>query len=80
LTPTLIVWGAGDRVVLSSGTVPVLQALLPHAQAIVMPHVGHAPMTERPQQSADDYLHFRAQMASAARSPACVGLRRRPRR
>jgi pimeloyl-ACP methyl ester carboxylesterase len=58
-TPTLIVWGAEDRV-LSAGSVPLLQALLPQSQAIVMPHVGHAPMIERPQQSAEDYLRFRA--------------------
>jgi pimeloyl-ACP methyl ester carboxylesterase len=64
-TPTLIVWGADDRV-LSPGTVPMLQALLPHAQAIVMPHVGHAPMIERPQQSAEDYLRFRTQMPASA--------------
>jgi pimeloyl-ACP methyl ester carboxylesterase len=60
-TPTLIVWGAEDRA-LSVGTVPVLQALLPHSQAIVMPGVGHAPMIERPKQSAEDYLRFRAQV------------------
>jgi pimeloyl-ACP methyl ester carboxylesterase len=64
-TPTLIVWGDEDRA-LAVGTVPVLQALLPHAQAIVMPHVGHAPMIERPRQSAEDYLRFRAQVAGAA--------------
>ena len=64
-TPTLIVWGDEDRA-LSVGTVPVLEALLPNAQAIVMPHVGHAPMIERPQQSADDYLRFREQLAAAA--------------
>jgi pimeloyl-ACP methyl ester carboxylesterase len=58
-TPTLIVWGAEDRA-LSVGTVPVLNQLLPNAQAIVMPHVGHAPMIERPQQTAEDYLRFRA--------------------
>jgi pimeloyl-ACP methyl ester carboxylesterase len=58
-TPTLIVWGDEDRA-LSVGTVPVLKALLPDAQAIVMPHVGHAPMIERPQQTAEDYLRFRA--------------------
>ena len=58
-TPTLIVWGDEDRA-LSVGTVPVLEALLPHAQAVVMPHVGHAPMIERPQQTAEDYLRFRA--------------------
>ena len=63
-TPTLIVWGDEDRA-LSVGTVPVLQALLPNAQAVVMPHVGHAPMIERPQQSADDYLRFRDQLAAA---------------
>jgi pimeloyl-ACP methyl ester carboxylesterase len=58
-TPTLIVWGAEDRA-LSVGTVPVLQALLPHSQAVVMPGVGHAPMIERPKQAAQDYLQFRA--------------------
>src|ERR1700761_1101614 len=62
-TPTLIVWGDEDRA-LSVATVPVLEALLPNAQAIVMPHVGHAPMIERPKQSADDYLHFREQLAA----------------
>ena len=61
-TPTLIVWGDEDRA-LSVGTVPVLKTLLPNAQAVVMPHVGHAPMIERPQQSAEDYLRFRDQLA-----------------
>ncbi len=60
-TPTLIVWGDEDRA-LSVGTVPVLQTLLPNAQAVVMPHVGHAPMIERPQQTAEDYLRFRASL------------------
>jgi pimeloyl-ACP methyl ester carboxylesterase len=68
-TPTLIVWGDEDRA-LSVGTVPVLQALLPNAQAIVMPHIGHAPMIERPRQSAEDYLRFRAGLPSAAASAA----------
>jgi hypothetical protein len=27
-----------------------------------MPGVGHAPMIERPKQSAEDYLRFRAQV------------------
>ena len=57
-TPTLVVWGDEDRA-LSVGTVPVLKTLLPNAQAIVMPHVGHAPMIERPKESAEDYLRFR---------------------
>jgi pimeloyl-ACP methyl ester carboxylesterase len=63
-TPTLVVWGAEDRA-LSVGTVPVLQALLPKAQAIVMPHVGHAPMIERPKATAEDYVRFRATLAAA---------------
>jgi len=61
-TPTLIVWGAEDRV-LSVGAVPVLQSLLPRAEAIVMPGVGHAPMIEQPEQAASDYLRFRARIA-----------------
>jgi pimeloyl-ACP methyl ester carboxylesterase len=67
-TPTLIVWGAEDRAV-SPGTVPVLQALLPNSQAIVMPHVGHAPMIERPREAAEDYLRFRAGIAASAAQP-----------
>ena len=62
-TPTLIVWGDEDRA-LSVGTVPILKTMLPNAQAVVMPHVGHAPMIERPRQSADDYLRFREQLAA----------------
>ena len=64
LTPTLIVWGEQDRV-LSVGAVPLLKALLPHAEAIVMPGIGHAPMIERPAQSAEDYLQFRARIAGS---------------
>ncbi len=64
-TPTLIVWGAEDRV-LSPGTVPLLEALLPDAQAIVMPHVGHAPMFEQPQAAAEDYIRFRDKLSSTA--------------
>lgn len=63
-TPALIVWGDEDRA-LSVGTVPVLRTLLPNAQAIVMPHIGHAPMIERPKESAEDYLRFRAGLAAA---------------
>ena len=62
-TPTLVVWGDEDRA-LSVGTVPLLQKLLPNAQAIVMPHVGHAPMIERPEESAADYVRFRTQLAA----------------
>jgi len=64
-TPTLILWGDEDRA-LSVGTVPVLRTLLPNAQAVVMPHIGHAPMIERPKESAEDYLRFREGLAASA--------------
>ncbi|HYD96280.1 MAG TPA: alpha/beta hydrolase [Noviherbaspirillum sp.] len=57
--PTLIVWGEQDRVI-HVGTADVLHKLLPRSQVIVMPGVGHLPMIERPRQSAEDYLRFRA--------------------
>lgn len=61
--PALIVWGEQDRA-LHVGSAQVLQALMPRSQVIVMPAVGHLPMIERPRQSADDYLRFRASLPS----------------
>lgn len=58
-TPALIVWGDEDRL-LHVGGAQMLRSLLPRSQVIVMPRVGHVPMIERPQQSAEDYLRFRA--------------------
>ncbi|WP_420472689.1 alpha/beta fold hydrolase [Noviherbaspirillum sp. ST9] len=58
-TPTLIVWGDGDRVI-HVGTAEVLHKLMPRSQVVVMPGVGHLPMIERPKESAEDYLRFRA--------------------
>jgi len=58
-TPTLIVWGDGDRVI-HVGTAEVLNRLMPRSEVIVMQGVGHLPMIERPKQSAEDYLRFRA--------------------
>lgn len=49
--PTLILWGAGDRV-LSPSAVPLWEAGLPDARAVVLPSVGHAPMQERPAETA----------------------------
>lgn len=60
-TPTLIVWGDGDRVI-HVGTAEVLHKLMPRSRVVVMPGVGHLPMLERPRQSAEDYLKFRASM------------------
>ena len=60
-TPTLIVWGDKDRTI-NVATAEVLRALLPRSQVIIMPGIGHVPVIERPQQSADDYLRFRAEL------------------
>ena len=59
LTPTLIVWGDRDRAI-NVESASVLHKLLPRSQVISMPGIGHLPMIERPQQSAEDYLRFRA--------------------
>ena len=58
-TPALIVWGDKDRT-LNVGGAGVLHKLLPRSQVVIMGGVGHLPMIERPQQSAADYLQFRA--------------------
>jgi pimeloyl-ACP methyl ester carboxylesterase len=60
-TPTLIVWGADDRV-FHAATAGILRGLLPNSQVVVMPGVGHVPMMERPRQCAEDYLRFRASL------------------
>jgi len=64
-TPSLIVWGGQDRAV-NVATAEVLHQLLPRSQVIIMQGVGHLPMIERPQQSASDYLRFRASASGAA--------------
>ena len=58
-TPTLIVWGANDRVLIPASA-DILHKLMPHSQVLMMPGIGHLPMLERPQPSAEDYLRFRA--------------------
>jgi pimeloyl-ACP methyl ester carboxylesterase len=62
-TPTLIVWGDEDRV-LNVATAGVLHKLMPRSQVVIMRGVGHVPMIERPRESADDYLRFRAALAA----------------
>ncbi|NRR31659.1 alpha/beta hydrolase [Oxalobacteraceae bacterium] len=61
-TPALIVWGEQDRVI-HPGTAEVMHKLMPRSQVIIMPGVGHVEMVERPKQSAEDYLNFRAALA-----------------
>ena len=55
--PALIVWGEQDRIVHVSGAA-ILAGRMPNAQAVVMPHTGHVPMIERPQETAERFLRF----------------------
>ena len=55
--PTLVVWGAYDRVLHVSGA-KILEAVMPNAKAAVMDAVGHLPMIEKPKETAGLYLSF----------------------
>ncbi len=57
--PTLIVWGSEDRI-LSPAAAPVMAALIPRSEVVVMPDTGHLPMIERPRAVAVRYLRFLA--------------------
>jgi len=55
--PTLLVWGALDRI-LSPSCIPEQQAVFPNHAVIVMEGIGHLPMLESPRTAALDYLSF----------------------
>ena len=55
--PTLLLWGEQDRV-LHVSSIEVMQPLLRQPSVVVMANTGHAPMIERPQQSAEHYRAF----------------------
>ncbi len=57
--PALIVWGEKDRV-LHPASAEILHNLMPRSQVVIMHDTGHLPMMEQAQQSAEDYLRFRA--------------------
>jgi len=61
--PALIVWGQEDRVLDPSGAA-LLAAVLPAAQLQVLPGIGHLPMLERPEETAERYLAFLAEISS----------------
>ena len=56
-TPTLILWGSEDRL-LSLENVRVFEQELPNARAVVLEGVGHVPMAEAPEESADAFRAF----------------------
>ena len=57
--PTLVVWGEQDQVI-KPETVELIKEIIPQAQVITMPNIGHVPMIEAVKQTAADYKKFRA--------------------
>lgn len=55
--PTLIIWGAEDRV-LDVSSVEIMRPLLNKPSVVIMPNTGHAPMIEQPQLTAQHYRAF----------------------
>ena len=55
--PTLIIWGAEDRA-LHVSSIEVMQPLLRKPSVTIMADTGHAPMIERPQETAEHYRAF----------------------
>lgn len=55
--PTLILWGASDRVLHVSGG-RILQSVMPKAKLIIIEDIGHLPMIETPRETAEFYLNF----------------------
>ncbi|MGB5209352.1 MAG: alpha/beta fold hydrolase [Gammaproteobacteria bacterium] len=62
--PTLIVWGEEDRVLDPSGAA-LLAAVLPASELQILPGIGHLPMLERPEETAERYLQFLGEIAAA---------------
>lgn len=56
--PTLIVWGDQDRV-LNPKAAKILNGLIPYSRVMMMKGIGHMPMLEDVDQTAEDYLEFR---------------------
>ena len=55
--PVLVSWGEEDRILHISGA-NILQKVMPQAQISTMANVGHLPMMEKPQETADSFLAF----------------------
>lgn len=57
MVPTLILWGANDRVLHVSGA-KILESVMPKSQVAIMEGVGHLPMIEKPGETAEIYMSF----------------------
>ncbi|UVO55881.1 alpha/beta fold hydrolase [Sphingomonas sp. SUN039] len=62
--PTLIMWGAADKLIPVSSAA-WFKAQLPDAQEIIYPNVGHLPMEEIPERSAADLKTWLAKLPKA---------------
>ncbi|MDQ1335060.1 MAG: Alpha/beta hydrolase [Thermodesulfobacteriota bacterium] len=61
--PTLIVWGDHDRLLDVSGA-GIVKSAMPNAEVIVMKNTGHAPMIERPEDTATAFLRFQEKVSN----------------
>ena len=59
--PTLVVWGEQDQII-KPETVKLIKEIIPQSEVIMMPEVGHVPMVEALEKTADDYKAFREKL------------------
>ena len=67
--PTLIVWGRHDQLI-DVSAVEELRRGIPQSVAVILEHVGHVPMLEAPQETAQHHLALLARASGAAASAA----------
>ena len=63
--PTLLLWGEQDRMIPQPHAEDYRRAI-PHAELVVLPGLGHAPMEEAPERSLAPVLDFLSRAPSAA--------------
>ncbi|MBL0076074.1 MAG: alpha/beta fold hydrolase [Rhodocyclaceae bacterium] len=68
-TPALIVWGSEDKVLHPLGA-DTLHRLFINSEVKIMDGIGHLPMLEDPEQTAADYIAFRAKLDTMPRRTA----------
>ncbi len=66
--PTLILWGKQDRL-LHVGGAQILGDAIPRSEVVVMENTGHAPMIERPQESAEAFKQFEQKLPAGNTQP-----------
>jgi pimeloyl-ACP methyl ester carboxylesterase len=55
--PVLVLWGALDRAIPASHAAD-WQRMLPHAQVVILPGLGHVPQEEAPERSLEPVRAF----------------------